>query len=185
MATSKMRSTLNRALHHDPRLPLDTQQHRCSRKSGGVEEEPRLNSQNIPCMKPFMAPMGIVKYSPILYFSSQTPPKGANNFIFYFRHNDAIQCLAYNPTSNLLASCAVSDFALWSQEQKSVQKHKVNARINACSWTNDGQYLALGLGNGSVSIRNTVSFILPCLLPKGSCKIQLSFFVARRRKRSY
>lgn len=27
-------------------------------------------------------------------------------------------------------------------------------RINCCAWTNDGQYLALGLANGTVSIRN-------------------------------
>jgi hypothetical protein len=52
-----------------------------------------------------------------------------------------------------LASCAHSDFGLWSAEQKSVQKHKVQARVNACSWTTDGQYIALGLGNGVVSIR--------------------------------
>jgi intraflagellar transport protein 122 len=25
--------------------------------------------------------------------------------------------------------------------------------VNACAWTNDGQYLALGMGNGTVSIR--------------------------------
>lgn len=31
---------------------------------------------------------------------------------------------------------------------------KVPARVNCCSWTNDGQYLALGLGNGLVSIRS-------------------------------
>jgi intraflagellar transport protein 122 len=29
----------------------------------------------------------------------------------------------------------------------------VAARVNCCSWTNDGQYLALGLGSGVVSIR--------------------------------
>ncbi len=43
---------------------------------------------------------------------------------------------------------------LWSPEQKSVSKHKVNSRVTACSWTNDGQYMALGLYNGFVSIRN-------------------------------
>lgn len=30
--------------------------------------------------------------------------------IISFRHNDAIQCLAYNPVTHQLASCAVSDF---------------------------------------------------------------------------
>ena len=59
--------------------------------------------------------------------------------ILKYSHNDAIQCLAYNPVSHQLASCAHSDFGLWSGEQKSVQKHKVPARVNCCSWTNDGQ----------------------------------------------
>jgi WD40 repeat protein len=75
---------------------------------------------------------------------------------FVLSHNDAVQCLAYNPISHHLASCAVSDFAFWSAEQKAVQKHKSSARINTCTWTNDGQYLALGLGNGCISIRNKV-----------------------------
>ncbi|XP_067012221.1 intraflagellar transport protein 122 homolog [Anabrus simplex] len=74
--------------------------------------------------------------------------------VLKYSHNDAIQCLAYNPISHHLASCAISDFAFWSAEQKAVQKHKSNARINACSWTNDGQYIALGLANGCISIRN-------------------------------
>lgn len=73
-----------------------------------------------------------------------------------YHHNDAVQCLAYNPLSHQLASCALSDFAFWAADQKAVQKHKVSARINSCSWTNDGQYLALGMGNGVVSIRNKV-----------------------------
>ncbi|XP_064632482.1 intraflagellar transport protein 122 homolog isoform X2 [Lineus longissimus] len=74
--------------------------------------------------------------------------------ILKYTHNDAIQCLAYNPTTAALASCACTDFGLWSAEQKSVSKHKTPARVTACSWTNDGQYLALGLFNGVVSIRS-------------------------------
>ena len=75
---------------------------------------------------------------------------------FLYSHNDAIQCLAYNPVTLVLASCAVSDFGFWAGDQKSVQKHKSHARITSCSWTKDGLYLALGLANGSVSIRNKV-----------------------------
>ena len=45
---------------------------------------------------------------------------------------------------------------LWASEQKSVSKHKVGSRITCCSWTNDGQYMALGLFNGIISIRNKV-----------------------------
>ncbi|CAH1783917.1 unnamed protein product [Owenia fusiformis] len=74
--------------------------------------------------------------------------------ILKYTHNDAIQCLAYNPVSHKLASCAITDFGLWSPEQKSVSKHKLGARVTCCSWTNDGQYLALGLYTGSVSVRN-------------------------------
>ncbi|XP_052282617.1 intraflagellar transport protein 122 homolog isoform X3 [Dreissena polymorpha] len=74
--------------------------------------------------------------------------------ILKYTHNDAIQCMAYNPVTHSLASCAVTDFGLWSPEQKSVSKHKVSSRVTCCSWTNDGQYLALGLYNGLVSIRN-------------------------------
>ncbi|XP_046555893.1 intraflagellar transport protein 122 homolog [Haliotis rubra] len=74
--------------------------------------------------------------------------------ILKYTHNDAIQCMSYNPVTHQLASCAVSDFGLWSPEQKSVSKHKVSSRVTCCSWTNDGQYLALGLYNGLVSIRN-------------------------------
>ena len=31
----------------------------------------------------------------------------------YFRHNDAIQCLAYNPLTHSLASCACTDFGMY------------------------------------------------------------------------
>lgn len=47
---------------------------------------------------------------------------------------------------------------LWNSEQKAVAKHKVSSRITCCSWTNDGQYLAVGMFNGTVSIRNKVSW---------------------------
>lgn len=71
-----------------------------------------------------------------------------------YSHSDSVQSLAFNPVSHQLASCAVSDFALWSAEQKAVQKYKVQSKICCSAWTNDGQYLALGLSNGVVSIRN-------------------------------
>eukprot|EP00002_Diphylleia_rotans_P020025 TRINITY_DN3881_c0_g1_i2.p1 TRINITY_DN3881_c0_g1~~TRINITY_DN3881_c0_g1_i2.p1 ORF type:complete len:1192 (+),score=258.09 TRINITY_DN3881_c0_g1_i2:235-3810(+) len=74
--------------------------------------------------------------------------------ILKYSHNDSIQCLAYNPVTAQLASCTATDFGLWSPEQKSVAKHKVSSRILSCSWTNDGQFIALGLYNGNVSIRD-------------------------------
>uniref|UniRef100_A0A1A8F5N9 Intraflagellar transport protein 122 homolog n=1 Tax=Nothobranchius korthausae TaxID=1143690 RepID=A0A1A8F5N9_9TELE len=74
--------------------------------------------------------------------------------ILKYTHNDSIQCVAYNPVTHQLASCSSGDFGLWSPEQKSVNKHKVSSKITCCGWTNDGQYLALGMMNGVVSIRN-------------------------------
>lgn len=71
-----------------------------------------------------------------------------------YSHSDSVQCLAFNPISHQLASCAVSDFAFWSTEQKAVQKYKVPSKICCCAWTNDGQYIALGMANGTVSIRS-------------------------------
>uniref|UniRef100_A0A3B3W2G3 Intraflagellar transport protein 122 homolog n=1 Tax=Poecilia latipinna TaxID=48699 RepID=A0A3B3W2G3_9TELE len=57
-------------------------------------------------------------------------------------HSDTVYCVAY------------ARDGLWSPEQKSVNKTKVSSRITCCGWTNDGQYLALGMMNGVVSIRN-------------------------------
>lgn len=62
--------------------------------------------------------------------------------------------MAFNPISHQLVSCTQADFAFWSAEQKAVQKVKVSTKIHCCAWTIDGQYLALGMSNGIVSIRD-------------------------------
>ncbi|KAJ3215015.1 hypothetical protein HDU67_000968 [Dinochytrium kinnereticum] len=74
--------------------------------------------------------------------------------ILKYSHNDSIQAISHNPVTGQVVSCTASDFGLWSSEQKTVTKHKVPARILAVSWTNDGQFFALGLYNGNISIRN-------------------------------
>jgi intraflagellar transport protein 122 len=74
--------------------------------------------------------------------------------ILKYSHNDSIQKLCYNPVTQQLASLTATDFGLWSPEQKSVSKHKVPAKILSASWTNDGQYIALGMLNGHISIRD-------------------------------
>ncbi|KAK0080536.1 hypothetical protein PV325_013799 [Microctonus aethiopoides] len=74
--------------------------------------------------------------------------------ILKYSHNDAVQCMQFNPVSHQLSSCAISDIAFWSAEQKAVQRHKSGGRVNCCAWTKDGQYLAIGLAAGYVSIRN-------------------------------
>ena len=54
--------------------------------------------------------------------------------ILKYSHNDSIQCLAYNSVTQQLASGTASDFGLWSPEQKSVAKHKVQSRVLCMSW---------------------------------------------------
>ncbi|KAL4717436.1 hypothetical protein ACJJTC_000585, partial [Scirpophaga incertulas] len=76
--------------------------------------------------------------------------------ILKYSHGEAIQCLAYNPVTMHLASCALSDFAFWSADVKAVQKHRVAGRITSCAWSPNGQHLAIGLASGSVSIRNQI-----------------------------
>lgn len=48
--------------------------------------------------------------------------------ILKYTHNDSVQCLAYNPVTQQLASGTASDFGLWSPEQKAVAKHKARAQ---------------------------------------------------------
>ncbi|NXR08935.1 IF122 protein, partial [Semnornis frantzii] len=86
--------------------------------------------------------------------SACLPFPAASSGLLQQHHNDSIQCVSYNPLTHQLASCSSSDFGLWSPEQKSVSKHKASSKITCCSWTNDGQYLALGMLSGVVSIRN-------------------------------
>ncbi|CAK1554158.1 unnamed protein product [Leptosia nina] len=76
--------------------------------------------------------------------------------ILKYSHSEAIQCLAYNPVTYHLASCALSDFAFWSADVKAVQKVKVSGRITCCAWSPNGQYLAIGLASGLVSLRDKV-----------------------------
>ncbi|XP_050683954.1 intraflagellar transport protein 122 homolog [Leptidea sinapis] len=89
----------------------------------------------------------------------RTVPKWVNKIheadkIECSRHSEAVQCLAYNPVTFHLASCALSDFAFWSTDVKAVQKYRVSGRITCCAWSANGQHLAIGLASGMVSIRD-------------------------------
>lgn len=77
----------------------------------------------------------------------------------------------------------VSLVGLWSPEQKNVSKHKVNSRITCCSWTNDGQYLALGLYNGLVSIRNKVRCFYFLIEDCSMILFYIFFFICNERKK--
>ena len=57
---------------------------------------------------------------------------------------------------SLLSLLMPPPVGFWSKEISTVEKTRVSSRICAASWTNDGQYIALGHFNGNVSIRNQV-----------------------------
>ncbi|GMI36406.1 hypothetical protein TrRE_jg11942 [Triparma retinervis] len=74
--------------------------------------------------------------------------------ILKYTHQESIQRVVYNPTTDALASCTNSDFGLWSPTEKSVAKFKTQAKILSASWSNDGQFLALGMFSGQITIRD-------------------------------
>jgi intraflagellar transport protein 122 len=47
------------------------------------------------------------------------------------------------------------DFGIWTPDQKQVAKEKVSSRLVSVAWSSDGNFLALGHLNGTVSIRSS------------------------------
>lgn len=74
---------------------------------------------------------------------------------YTFEHAASVQALAFNPiTPNLLATASAVDFAIWTMPSNSLKKIKVPARVCCAAWTSDGQFLTLGLHNGTISMRD-------------------------------
>ena len=74
--------------------------------------------------------------------------------ILKYSHNDSVEAVEFNPVTHQLASATATDFGLWSPEEKSVVKHKTHSRILCLSWTSDGLYLALGMLDGAITLRD-------------------------------
>jgi len=74
--------------------------------------------------------------------------------ILKYTHNDSIQKICFNPVTKTLISCTANDFGMCIVESKAVTRNRVSAKILSCDWTCDGQFLALGMNNGQISIRD-------------------------------
>ena len=73
--------------------------------------------------------------------------------ILKYPHSTAIQRVAFNHSSLTLLSCSDADFGIWSPDQSNVTKEKVTSKILSCSWAYVGNFFAIGLESGSISIR--------------------------------
>lgn len=71
-----------------------------------------------------------------------------------YKHNSSVQALAFNPVTAQLISGSIEELGVWSPHEKSVTKNKIDSRVCCLSWTSDGQTLAIGKYDGSISIRN-------------------------------
>lgn len=74
--------------------------------------------------------------------------------IVKYTHNEAIQALAFSPTSGQLVSCSTSDIGLWSPDSASVNKIRIGSKALCAAWAMDGEVLAVGHQDGTVTLRN-------------------------------
>lgn len=56
-------------------------------------------------------------------------PEDTVEGVLKYTHNDSITCLSYSPVSQQLLSGTATDFGIWSSDQKSVPKQKVDSKI--------------------------------------------------------
>jgi intraflagellar transport protein 122 len=72
-----------------------------------------------------------------------------------YQHNSSIQFLAFNPVNYQLASLSCNDFGFWARDQDKVLKFSIPSKGLCCSWNPDGTFLAIGLIDGNVLVRDS------------------------------
>uniref|UniRef100_A0A8R1DPN4 Intraflagellar transport protein 122 homolog n=1 Tax=Caenorhabditis japonica TaxID=281687 RepID=A0A8R1DPN4_CAEJA len=74
-----------------------------------------------------------------------------------YSHTDVIQCMMFSPVNQVLLTCAMNEFGLWSTADKNVIKQRSQARCCCCSWSTDGNIFAIGHGDGTITLRRGTS----------------------------
>lgn len=68
-------------------------------------------------------------------------------------HSSSVQCVAYNPISEIVVSGATKELNIWSADVDKVKTVKVNSKVLCVGWTSDGTSFAAGMYDGTISIR--------------------------------
>ncbi len=76
-----------------------------------------------------------------------------------YTHSTSTQVVSFCPDDSspdglVLFSGSCSDFGFWSSQHKGVSKLHLESKVLCCSWTKDGQSIAIGMHSGLVSLRN-------------------------------
>ena len=70
-----------------------------------------------------------------------------------FNQAEAVLTLSFNPLTQELFSGSGGDFAVYTPDKSDIPKEKYKEKIICSSWSPDGQTLAFGTINGTISFR--------------------------------
>lgn len=78
-----------------------------------------------------------------------------NKGIVKFSINGSASCLTFSPVAPNLLACAGTELSIWHPKIKQVVPFAVAAKVLCAAWAPDGKAFAIGLINGTVSVRNS------------------------------
>ena len=81
-----------------------------------------------------------------------------NKGIVKFPTKSPALSLIFSPLNPQFIACAGEEFYYWNAQQKSVAPTIVSSKILCSSWSPDGKSFAIGMINGSISVRNSDNF---------------------------
>ena len=77
-----------------------------------------------------------------------------NKGIVKFSINGSAACLTFSPVAPNLLACAGTEISVWYPKIKQVVPVSMNAKVLTAAWSPDGKTFAIGMINGTVSVRN-------------------------------